>query len=123
VLIPLPIGSLRVATLACIAHHVQILADDKVKLSDKVFGQLRDGAVHNGMNPSATQLQEMREMANRDVEHAMGGHPSADFVEHCKVMLAASAYTEPTEEVVVVDMQEFKLLQDFLPPIEDTKEG
>jgi hypothetical protein len=110
----IPIGSFKTACAAARAAHEAEIASDKAKLAERSFVQLRDGAIHNGLLPTDKQLQEMREMSARDVDHIAEDHPSIHYIKHIGVMLAMADYADEEVEVII-DHLEFQLLKDFLP--------
>jgi hypothetical protein len=121
-LIPLSIGSLRTAAAACIIEQQEQLDSDKAKLAERSYANLHAGAAHNGMTITTERDKEMRDMAARDVDHIMGDHPSKEIIDHVELMLAAADFVEPDTNEVVIDTEEFKLLQKHLPARGNPKE-
>lgn len=114
--IPLPAGSFGAAAPLALAHHKQQIEDRKQALADDCYNRLYEGAVHNGLKPSTEQLTMMREMAGRDAEECMADHPSRHAVEHLTLMIEAVPFlSELMDDVVIVEVFEFKILKDFLP--------
>ena len=116
-LIPVSLRNLRTAVGRAQDAAKQKYEEDKAKLSEASFSQLHDGAVHNGLKPTATELQTMRDMVARDVEHAMESHESTQLVEHFAVMIEMANYFETHDEdadCVVIDSAEFRLLKPYL---------
>ena len=116
-LIPVSIRNLRAAVGLAKNAANQKYEEDKAKLSEASFRQLHDGAVHNGLTPSASDLEQMRGMAERDVEHAMESHESTVLNGHYELMLQMVDYYEAHDSLaddVVISHEEFKFLKDHL---------
>ena len=116
-LIPISLRNIRTAIGLAQDAAKQKLEADKAKLTEAAFNQLHDGAVHNGLKPTPDQIQNMHDMVDRDVVHAMGEHESTAVLEHLDTMMQMANYYETHDEdadgVVIADA-EFRLLKDFL---------
>lgn len=115
--IPLSLGNLRIAICGARKAAEQKFEEDKVKFSEVAFQQLHDGAVHNGLKPSESDLQNMRDMVARDVEHGMESHESTGLLEHFASMLEMADYYETHDEdadCVMISSDEFRVLKDHL---------
>jgi len=116
-LIPVSLRNLRTAVGRAQDAAKQKFEEDKAKLSEASFSQLHDGAVHNGLKPTTAELQTMRDMVARDVDHAMESHESTQLAEHFAVMIEMANYFETHDEDadgVVIDSAEFRLLKPYL---------
>lgn len=111
--IAIPTGDCRVALTAALEGFQAKLAEDRASVRDKSFQALHDGAVHNGLRPSQSDLDQMNAMADSDVEHMMGQHPANQFIEHCENLLAMLGYHD--DLVVTIDDSDFRLLRKHLP--------
>ena len=117
-LIPLSIGSLRIACAAARTHAVESSTADRGRLWKTTYDQLLEGAIHNGLKATDDDRKAAHGMADRDVEHAMESHPSHYIIKHIDTMLEMAGYvdqSEDTYEEVVIDTLEFQLLKDHLP--------
>ncbi len=113
--IPVPIGSLRVAIVEATKELNATLASDRAALSEKSYTQLHAGAVHNGLKPSQAQLDQMREMSDRDVSHMMEGHPALAVIDHLTTMNDMIAfYPEGEHEDAIIDDHDFGVLRKHL---------
>ena len=112
--IPVPGRDCRSALYAAAKEAQDRFDSDKARLAEASFNQLRDGAVHNGLKPTQKDIEEMRSMTERDVEHMMSEHPAVEVREYIDVMLKMLDYNDPDEEVVL-DTEDFKLLGKHLP--------
>lgn len=113
-LIPVSIGDCRIAVKAAIEAAEKQLVDDRKTIRDKSFQQLHDGAVHNGLKPSQSDLQNMNDMVDRDMDHMMESHPAKHVMEVHQNLLAMLDYTDEIE-AVIIDDQDFRLLRPYLP--------
>lgn len=105
---------------ALAAAEAQI-ATAREEVRDVSFKALHDGAVHNGLNPSKAQLQEMHDMVDRDLEHMMPRHPLVQTIDVLKNLNTMLDYNKDNE--VVIDDQDFHLLAEHLPKAERESEA
>jgi len=121
-LIPVSLRSIRAAIGKAQSTIKQKFEEDKAKFAEASFNQLHDGAVHNGLTPSAEQIQTMRDMVARDVDHATEQHESTDLLKHLETMAEMADYFETHDEdadAVVISAEEFRVLKAHLNGDED----
>lgn len=111
--IRIPTGDCRAAIAAAILAHTKDIEDSRVRLKDECYDRLLDGARHNGLQITDRIKDEMREMAERDVEHAMHRHPGAETIEVLKNFNDMLDHHD--EMVVTIDDQDFNILKAHLP--------
>ncbi len=113
--VPVPVGSCRAAVNAQIAELEEILKRDRDTIARQSYDQLYAGAVHNGLKPTQSDLDQMREMSNRDVDHMMEDHPAAGVVKRLNNMSAMLDYLDSADQdTAVIDHDEFSLLAKHL---------
>lgn len=113
--IAIPTGDCRTALTAALEGFQATLDGDRKIIRDKSFEQLHAGAVHNGLKPSQSDLDQMNRMADDDVEHMMGQHPAKQFIEHCENLLAMLDHHIYRDDEVVIDDSDFRLIRKHLP--------
>lgn len=96
---------------------------DKVKdeVREASFKALYEGAVHNGMRPTPTQIEEMRAMVERDLEHMMPNHPSVQTMEVLQNMDEMLDFN--SDPFITIDDQDFHLLKGHLPKLEKLEDN
>lgn len=106
-------GDCRAAIAAAIESVSAKIASDRAAFSERSLENLKNGAIHNGLDVTAARLQEMKEMVERDVEHAMQSHPGVE------TLLILNNYGDMlnfhTDSSIVIDDQDFHLLKPHLP--------
>src|SRR6478736_1521435 len=90
--IRVPTGSCRTAVGAAIVALEAALKDFKARAHEQCYNSLYEGAVHNGLVVNDARKQEMRAMADRDVEHMLEGHPSNDTMRVLQNFVDMLAY-------------------------------
>ena len=116
--IPVSIRDCRTAIGAAIAAEEAKIAKDTEDFKANSYQRLHDGAVHNGLTPSATELENMRAMVARDVDHAMEGHPGhvvLKVLKNYEAMLAYAAGVDDGNDETVISDEDFSLLGEYLP--------
>ena len=108
----------RVACEAALKDIEDKITSDRKEIGDKAYQSLHDGAVHNGLVPTLENLQTMRDMAARDVEHMMEDHPLLPVLERVRVYIKMLDWT--TDPDIALDASSFALLGEHLPQ-HDTK--
>ena len=103
----------RVAVGAALLAIEAKIASDKAKFSETSYNALHDGAVHNGLLVNDARKQEMREMVERDVEHAMRTHPGVEIKQVLDNFVDMLTYHRGDD--IVIDDQDFNLLKPHLP--------
>lgn len=106
-------GDCRAAIAAAIESVRAKIASDRAAFSERSLTNLRAGAEHNGLDVNAARLQEMKDMVERDVEHAMQLHSGNE------TLLILQNYSDMlnfhTESSIVIDDQDFHLIKPHLP--------
>lgn len=103
----------RVAVGAAIVSLKQKFEEDKASFSERSYNALYDGAVHNGVPVNDARKQEMREMVDRDVQHAMLSHPANELLQVLNNFVDMLAYHRGDD--IVIDDQDFNLIKTHLP--------
>lgn len=110
--IAIPTRDCRLAIAAAIKSIGDKIAEDREAIRQKSYDALYNGAVHNGLKPTAGDLAKMNEMVDNDLEHMMSSHPGQEHLDHCKTMLAMLDHTSDTE--VAIDDVDFRALRTHL---------
>lgn len=104
-------GSCRLAVAAAIAAEEAKLAKDTEEFKANSFQRLHDGAVHNGLSPTQTELDNMKSMVARDVDHAMLQHPGHKLLQLLRNYSDMLDYVDSTsEDSIVIDDTDFHIL-------------
>lgn len=111
--ISVPRRDCRTACEAALKTHFTKQQEDREKLGNQAYQSIYDGAVHNGLKPTIDDLQKMRDMASRDVEHMMENHATVELIECINVYIRMLDYSQDTE--VVLDAGSFSIIGQHLP--------
>ena len=107
--------STRDCRAACETALKELVAkrqEDQQTIGDNAYQAIHDGAVHNGLKPTLDDLQKMRDMANRDVEHMMDSHPANELIEQVGVYINMLDYNRDTD--IALDATSFRLIGKYL---------
>ncbi len=115
-LITVPTRDCRLALEAAEKYVVTKRDEDKATAEQQCYERLYNGARHNGMTPSLDHMQQMREMAARDIEHMMTQHPSAELLGQIAIYKRMLELHERTgDDEIILDAVSFELLGGYLP--------
>lgn len=103
----------RVAVGAAIVGLKKKFEEDKASFTERSYSSLYDGAVHNGVHVDENRMREMREMVDRDVQHAMLSHPANELLQVLNNFVDMLAYHKGDD--IVIDDQDFNLIKTHLP--------
>ena len=107
-------GDCRVAIKAALKDLEAKLASDKEQLRVRSFSHLSEGARHNGLTITPEHDKEMREMVDRDIDHAAQNHPATELLGQLAIYQKMVGYD--TDGHMALDPQSFELLHKHLPP-------
>lgn len=112
-LIAVPTGDCRTAIKAAIKYATDKRDEDHKAFEQQCYDRLYNGAVHNGLRPSLEQMNQMREMAARDAEHAVNSHPNAELLGELAIFERMVDYNNDTE--TILDAASFERIGGYLP--------
>jgi hypothetical protein len=113
VLIAVPTGDCRTAIKAAIKYSTDKRTEDHKAFEQTCYDRLYNGAVHNGLRPSLEQMNQMREMAARDAEHAITAHPATELLAELALFQKMVDYHN--EPDIILDAHSFERIGGYLP--------
>lgn len=105
----------RLAVGASIVALKEKLEGDKSNFLEASLRALRDGAIHNGTVMTPALEVEMKEMAQRDLDHAIRQHPRHELLQVLNNFVDMLAYHRGDD--IVIDDQDFNLIKAHLPTV------
>jgi hypothetical protein len=116
----LPAGIIHAALPQALAKLEATFVTARGELTEKVFQHLLEGAkAHDSSIESKTdQIEKMREMAARDVEHHLENHPAQADVTSIKQMIKMVEFVKnngDADDMLLLDETEFEVISEFLP--------
>lgn len=113
--IPVSIRDCRTAIAAAIAATQALIDKDRATIAQRSYDQLYAGAVHNGLKPTQGNIEQMKEMSERDVAHMMEGHPGVLVVERLNILVEMlDYYPKNSGDQAVIGTEDFLLIKKHL---------